>query len=258
MDDMDIADASQPDDDEALEAARAEREGQAWLQEYVSESGLEAAFLSIPPSTTPMSPRAFDLIVEFEVSSKKAYEAKYRRPIWPEAASGVTIGIGYDVGYASKGQLWEDWKGAVSDEMIAALEQALGVQGKSAKSVAQALRAGVDVPWDAAISVHRAKVIPRWVTLVERSLSKTGQIGPGCLGALVSLTYNRGASFGKAGDRYEEMRAIKQHMANGHFGAVPADLRAMKRLWPTLKGLQTRREREAKLFEDDLAAMGVA
>ena len=106
-----------------------------------------------------------------------------------------------------------------------------------------------DVPWPAAIGVHRDKVIPRWTGLVERSLPNTADLSDDQMGALVSLTYNRGASFGNAGDRFAEMRAIKQHMASRDFGAIPEDLRAMRHLWPTVPGLQKRREREALLFE---------
>jgi hypothetical protein len=95
----------------------------------------------------------------------------------------------------------------------------------------------------------------RWVGLVERSLPNTGAIGPDCLGALVSLTYNRGASFGKAGARYREMRNIKAHMAAKAFGDIPDEFRSMKRLWPDMTGLQKRREREARLFQRGLAAL---
>ena len=43
---------------------------------------------------------------------------------------------------------------------------------------------------------------PRWVALVEGALVNTNRLGPASLGALVSLTYNRGASNPKLGDRY--------------------------------------------------------
>ena len=61
------------------------------------------------------------------------------------------------------------------------------------------------------------KVIPRSVALVKRPLPNTAQLSQDSLGALVSLTYNRGASFGKAGDRYVEMRSIRQRMQAREF-----------------------------------------
>jgi hypothetical protein len=122
--------------------------------------------------------------------------------------------------------------------MICALEVALGVTGSRAKPLAFKLKATIDVPFNAAISVHRGVVIPRWTALVEQFLSNTNLIGRDCLGALVSLTYNRGASFDKPGDRYREMRALKHHMATESFGLIPHDIRSMKRLWPHTKAFR--------------------
>jgi GH24 family phage-related lysozyme (muramidase) len=244
-----------PLDEAALEQAREDREGLAWwLEQVAANATLETAQISGPGSATPISQKAFDLIVEFEVSSKQVYEAKYRSTVWPKGESGVTIGIGYDVGYASKQQLWNDWQGAIADTMITTLERALGVKGTAAKALAATLAPSVNIPFDAAIAVHRGKVVPRWVALVEGALQNTNLLTPDSLGALVSLTYNRGASYPKPGDRYREMRAIKQHMATKNFAAIPAEFRSMKRLWPTVPGLQSRREREARLFETGLAA----
>jgi GH24 family phage-related lysozyme (muramidase) len=240
-----------------LDQTRADREGLAWFRE-AQQAGLESVQPGGAPSNTPISQRAFDLIVEFEVSSQQAYSNHYRQPTWPGGASGVTVGIGYDVGYATKQELWNDWQGAIPDPMVHALEPALGVTGVPANGLTQSLQGSVDVPWAPAISVHRGKVIPKWVGLVERSLPNTGRVGPDCLGALVSLTYNRGASFDNQGDRYAEMRAIKQHMNMQEYERVPGDLRSMKRLWPTVRGLQIRREREAQLFEFGLQSLPVA
>lgn len=53
----------------------------------------------------------------------------------------------------------------------------------------------------------------------------------------------------------KEMRDIRDAVAAGRFGDVPAALRSMKRLWPQGNGLRDRREREAKLFEEGLAEM---
>jgi pimeloyl-ACP methyl ester carboxylesterase len=246
---------SQPALDEGtLDDARADREGQAWWLNEISPEGLvEGVPIHSPPSNTPISVRAFDMIVEFEVSSEALYTSRYRRPVWPKKASGVTIGIGYDVGYETIAQLHQDWDGAIPASMVKALEAALGVTGTPADAVAANLRNSVDVPWDAAISVHRSKVVPRWVGLVEGHLPNTSLLSADSLGALVSLTYNRGASFGNPDDRYSEMRAIKAHMIARAFRRIPDELRSMKRLWPDVPGLQDRREKEARLFELGLA-----
>ncbi len=235
-----------------IEAARQDREGLEWLAQE-RRSAIETVQPDGPASTRRISDEAFDLIVEFEVSSQQVYTARYRKPVWPQGASGVTVGVGYDVGYATKALLHADFDGAIPAGMVSALERALGVTGTPAAALAESLRSEVDVPWDAAIAVHRDKVVPRWTGVAERALQNTSALPPSSLGALVSLIYNRGASFSRQGDRYAEMRRIREHMAARDFEAVPGDIRSMKRLWPTVPGLQKRREREARLFEVGLA-----
>jgi GH24 family phage-related lysozyme (muramidase) len=229
-----------------LEAVRQDREAEQWLAEEMTLEGLTPVG---PPSGHQISDTAFNLIVEFEVSSQQVYIAKYQKPTWPGGASGVTIGIGYDVGYTTSAELHADFDTLIPAGMVTALEKAIGVTGAAAALLAQNLAASVVVPWDAAIGVHRSKVIPRWAGLTERSLPNTGGLDGDAFGALVSLTYNRGASFSAAGDRFAEMRAIKADMTAEALNDIPAQFRSMKRLWPTVPGLQKRREREAQLFE---------
>jgi hypothetical protein len=234
-------------DNEALEAVRGFRDGQGWLLDQIrqaSATGEENAPV-IPPSSTPISGKAFDMIVMLEVTSQAVYQRSYSHPTWPQGASGVTIGIGYDVGYVSKDLLLADWQGAIPDAMITALPDA--------DQLARGLAASVDVPWSAAISVHRGKVIPKWVALTQRALPNTNALSADSLGALVSLTYNRGASFASPGPRFQEMRAIKDDMTSKTFPDIPTQIRDMKRLWPTVRGLQIRRDLEAQLFQDGLA-----
>lgn len=208
------------------------------------------------PSSTQISEEAFDLIVEFEVTSRSVYEKKYRAPTWPGFESGVTVGIGYDVGQTSAAIVQSDWSGVIPAAMLNALRTAVGVTGPAAQQRALQLRSTVDISFNSAIKVHSNQVIPRWVAVVESALGpNTSQLGPDCLGALVSLTYNRGASFAKSGDRYSEMREIRACIASRRFAKIPEQIRSMKRLWPATSGLPGRREREAVLFEKGLAVL---
>jgi len=155
--------------------------------------------------------------------------------------------------YATPARLKADWGGRIPDAMIAALSAACGVTGAAARPLAARLKPQIDIPWVAALDMFENVDMPRWVTAVRTHLPNTQLLSPDCLGALVSLAYNRGPSFGNAGERYREMRAIKAHMAANSFEKIPAEFRAMRRLWPALKGLRDRREREAALFEDGLS-----
>lgn len=198
-----------------------------------------------------ISDKARDLIVAAEVTSKAAYEKKYQRPEWPGGGSGVTVAIGYDLGMASAKKIRDDWRGKVSDEMLAVMASCAGVHGAPAKGLCAKVRGSILIPWDLAIEIFDTVDVPEWELTVVRHIPKAKELDPTRLGVLVSLAYNRGASFDKDGDRYREMRAIKKAVQAGDLGAVPGQIRAMKRLWSKkeLPGLHVRREDEAKLWE---------
>jgi len=199
------------------------------------------------------SQAAIDLIVAEEVSSKAYYQAKYQHPDWPGGASGVTIGIGYDCGYSTPTVIQADWGDKLPMAMVAALESVAGINGSAAHSHANELHSTVTVPWDAAMAVFMQRDMPKWEAIIEKALPNTDLLTPDSFGALVSLAYNRGASFSNVGDRYREMRDIRDHMARHEFAEIPDDFRAMKRLWPNVRGLRDRRDHEAALFQKGMS-----
>lgn len=198
--------------------------------------------------TPQISQAADDLIVACEVSSRATYEKKYRRPEWPGGASGVTIAIGYDLGYATPSKIKSDWGDRLPGAMIDAMVPCLGVTGERAHGLLSSVKSKIDVPWDAAISVYEHVDIPEWTGRVCKAIPSAERLSPDCVGALTSLAYNRGASFQKDGDRYREMRAIRSHIIAGELNLVDDEIRNMKRLWPNVRGLQIRRDRESDLW----------
>lgn len=238
--------------DDPQTATRAGREADA--EADGGSSLLEAPVSEPVVSATPISPAAIDLLIASEVSSRAFYEAKLTHPIWPGNRSGVTIGIGYDVGTVSPASLARDWTDELGQSMVGQLAAACGVLGQAASALATQMRA-VTVPWDPADRVFLRRSVPVFVAMTERALPNTGLLSPDCLGALVSLAYNRGPSFSKDGDRFREMRAIRDHMADRAFELIPGELRSMQRIWtnePNSRGLLLRREAEALLFERGL------
>jgi hypothetical protein len=204
------------------------------------------------------SKRAVDFIIAFEVTSQATYEKKYRRPEWPGGASGITIGVGYDLGYVTIAEMEAAWKPHRPAEMITAMRSVTGKKGLVAKALLAGIRPKVDVPWDTAYAVFQDNTLPKYQAMTDKALPNTALLSGDSYGALVSLTFNRGASYGKTKDvndpmdRYREMRAIKKLMASQAFASIPAEITAMQRLWPNVAGLQRRRREEAKLFKDGL------
>ncbi len=195
--------------------------------------------------------RAFDLIVREEVSSQAYYTKHYQNPEWPGGLSGITVAIGYDLGYASVAKITADWRLHVSSDMLAQMVRCSGVRGIAARDLLPSVKQSIKIPWAAAIEVFASRDLPQWTSEVCRMLPNTDKLTPDCLGVLVSIAYNRGLSFDSFGDRYTEMRAIKAHMS-GMVAAIPADIISMKRLWPTVAGLRNRRDHEAALFQEAL------
>lgn len=202
-----------------------------------------------------ISDAAIKLIVDSEISDEATYRKMYQHPTWPQGQSGVTIGIGYDCGYVSETELHYDWSGILPEDMISILQnKAVGHKGIEAQAVTHELYSSVIVPWDAAMSEFKHIEVPKWINRVAKIVPNTTALSPDSLGALVSLSYNRGTSYNLQGDRYREMRNIKALMASKRFSAIPEQFRSMARLWPNMKGLRIRRMKEADLFEKGLTA----
>jgi hypothetical protein len=199
-----------------------------------------------------ISQSAIDLIVKEEVSSQAYYTRHYQTPEWPGGASGVTVAIGYDLGYATVAKIKADWFGLVSVEMLQAMCECSGVEGIAAKALAKRMNNRISIPWDVAMKVFMNRDVPQWTAASEKALPNFDSLNPTCAGVLVSLNYNRGCGgYTMQGDRYLEMRAIKQAMIDKKFDAIPGLLDHMARLWPN-SGVGGRRHREADLFRKGL------
>ncbi len=219
-------------------------------EELAAQPGLARRYAS----TKSISPLAKDLLIRFEVSGAKIYNAKYRRPVWPKGESGVTIGIGYDLGFSTTALLEEDWRDLMDNSSIERLKDACGVRGLEASSLVAFVQ-DVDVPWSAANGqLDRMLRFVCGETLNAFPAAQT--LSPNSFGALVSVVYNRGGNLkspeGDPRDRRREMRTIRDLLAQNRASEVPLQIRSMKRLWandPNARGLLARRELEAQLFE---------
>lgn len=204
------------------------------------------------------SPRAMNLIIEEETGGRVYYDKKERHPDWPGGRSGVTIGIGYDCGYETAAQIQADWGAVLNTSMLKLLMSVAGVHGSPAKALAHELaHAGVAVEWEQAMQVFERVDMPRWEAIVSK-LPGSDKLSPDSFGALVSLAFNRGASWDIPAShdhtgRYREMRQIKADVADGNLSNIPVQIRSMKRLWPSTKDLRDRRDHEATLFEAGMA-----
>jgi GH24 family phage-related lysozyme (muramidase) len=207
------------------------------------------------------SPEAIDLIIADEVTDRAYYEKALSFPTWPGGSSGVTIGIGYDLGYVEGSTFHSDWVGRLLPGQIGILLEVVGHRGGACHALAAELKGKISVSWEAAMSEFTEREMPYWYSQLRSTLPNFSDLHDDCQGALFSLCYNRGlGGFHLPGDRWREMRAIYHDMTNRNFSNVPVQLRSMKRLWEHqgLDGLVKRRTEEAALFERGLGTTMIA
>lgn len=188
------------------------------------------------------------LILEFEVGGgQDFYNQHLKSPIWPGEASGVTIGVGYDLGYNSIAVIQADWSPHLDAQVIQRLLSCAGKTGPQAKAALGAVK-DIVISWDAAFAVYQDVTIPKFCNLTRTAFPGFDNLDPNCQGALVSLVFNRGSSM--KGDRRTEMRAIRDLVPQKDYRGIANQITAMKRLWigTTIeKGMSRRRDAEAAL-----------
>jgi hypothetical protein len=235
---------------EILEQARSVRET-GFRDQSVAEAQV---FSAAEPSKRVLNQSAYRLILASEVSSEEVYASKYTRPVWPGGNSGVTIGIGYDLGDKSVRAFKAHWLDILTNEQIRQLREACRLSGENAKTAVDLLQ-DVEISWDVA-RTQFGKFLPIIMGETEAAFPNCDRLNDMSFGALVSLVYNRGSNTSRTNDRRREMFDIKQLMQHEEFSHVPACIRSMKRLWeanPMARGLLLRRELEAQLFEAGLS-----
>ena len=202
-----------------------------------------------------ISEDAFTAMIEFETGGRAAYERNYGSPVWPGYSSGVVIGFGYDLGHVSEAEAVAAWSKHLPAADLDRLKSAVRVTGPDAQRLVETMK-DIKISWAAAEAVFKETTLPKFYQLTEAALPNFRELAPDAKGALVSLVYNREADFKSTSEKRLEMRNIREHMEKKEYAKIPAELRAMKRLW-TLPGLQRRRDAEAVLFERGLVAMGL-
>ncbi len=208
-----------------------------------------AILSSLPPPSPDIPAEAIAFIVREEIGSREMYERIATMPHFPGGASGITIGIGYDLRYQGPESFDRDWGDELAADTLKSLRPCLGLAGS--KKTASEL-AFVRIPFPAAWRVFARRVLPRYVETTRQAFAKFDTLPPLCKGVLVSLVYNRGSAMD--GERRKEMRAIRDHVTEDRWNDVPDTLIAMKRLWPDSSGLRKRREKEAAMWRSGLTA----
>jgi hypothetical protein len=205
-----------------------------------------------------LSKKSLDLILEFEVGGGENYYNKFlKNPAWPGEQSGVTIGVGYDLGYVNKAEFSEDWKD-LPKETFDRLYKVVGIKGYNSKNLIRGLK-DISIPWDLALKVFNNKTVTKFYNLTQQTFPNFDNLPEDAKGGLVSLVFNRGNAL--QGDRRREMKLIRDGMKlvssydQKALTFIANQIRNMKRIWiggSIEKGMSRRRDAEAKLIEESL------
>lgn len=200
-----------------------------------------------------ISRKAVEMIIQFEIGNKNYYDRILQRPTWPKGKSGITIGIGADLGYMTEKQFLADWSGRINLNFINALRPVVGLKGEQAKGMLRGEILNVKVPYVVAYEVFVKCSLPRYYEMTKAIYPELDSLNEDTRGALVSMVYNRGNKI--EGDSRKEMKAIVDLVKKQDYEGIAEEIEKSKRLWEGLKmeGLVTRREAEADLILQSIA-----
>ena len=103
-----------------------------------------------------LEPQDADFITEEETGGRAWYEAHETHPTWPGGFSGMTIGDGFDCGYASAARIRAVRGPHLPAAAVEALAAVAGIKGRPAESHARELH-WIAVPWEAARPTARGR-----------------------------------------------------------------------------------------------------
>ena len=132
-----------------------------------------------------LSDKAIRLVLKFEGLDQPAE--------WPGGSSGITIGIGYDLGYVTVDQFESDWGEFLLTSHIQRLKSVVGLRGIKARNRAPQFSDIVIKRADSE-KVFLERTIPLHQLKARQAFPGIEMLPIDAQGALVSLVYNRGTS----------------------------------------------------------------
>jgi hypothetical protein len=184
-------------------------------------------------------------------------EAAPRHPYWPGGKSGITIGVGWDIGQHTDQELtaaWADLPAADRERLLAAV----GITGAPARALLPPL-SGVMIPPEISRAVLSRSVQKEWYARTLRVFPGADALPTEVQVALLSVLFNRGTGTGHEPDWLHaievdprwEMREIRRDVRDRDLFALYAHLDTMKRLWEGSgpRGLPIRRRSEGHLIK---------
>ncbi len=196
------------------------------------------------PSADLLTSDGRALIIEFEVGGRSGYNP---HPEWPAGASGVTIGVGYDLRFNGKAVIASDWA-ALPKRDLERLLAAQGLSGSAASAKARELR-DITIPWEVAIAVFERVTVAKFDALSRRTYPGYDALRGHARDSLISLTFNRGSSL--VGARRVQMAEIARLSPKRDYEGMADQEEDMIPIWRGTEiygGMKRRRLAEAAIM----------
>lgn len=237
---------AQPGDQMATQPPVAQADPKPYVAPSSTGDGYRDAISGIS-----VSEDGVQLIIEFEVGGIAYYNSKLQHPTYPGGASGPTVGIGYDLGYNTPGQIQSDWGDVLDAGTVARLQAVAGLKRGDAQAALSGIR-DISIPFESAKQVFYKRTMPRFAKQTQSAFPGIEHLHGHCQGATVSLVFNRGPALN--GSRRIHMRQIRDAIVGNTPAQVPQYFRDMKVIWQGegLPGLLRRRDSEASLFQQGI------
>lgn len=147
-----------------------------------------------------VSENALKLILDFEVGGGETYyNKKAKFPIWPGGASGITIGIGVDLGHIKKVDFDAQISPYYEDTQIDRLVACIGITGKPGSSESETKMKALantvsdcELSFEHAMEIHENFTIPLYYERTRKTFKGFDSLPADVQGAIVSLVFNRG------------------------------------------------------------------
>lgn len=221
-----------------------------------------------------LSKQGINAIISYEIGAEyvgdvRYYNSRLSKPTYPGGNSGVTIGIGYDLGYNTVAQIRKDWEGKVNGNVLAFLVSCAGLKGATAAKKIKPETSVFKIPYEVASDVFINSTLPRFCKEAKESFPAIEKLNPLAQAVIVSVVFNRGngladtSSNAQKEGRRKEMRQLVEAIEKVDYNAIANEIEAMKRLWDgvpdfdgdvetKMQGLIDRRIAEAKLVRQSI------
>jgi GH24 family phage-related lysozyme (muramidase) len=220
-----------------------------WISKLFQKKPIVERQNELKPSVkTPKSYLDYDwsVVINFETGGQSYYNRFLKKATWPGGASGITIGIGADLGYMTKTEFETFFSRYFTPQENVKLRNVIGLKGVIARDNLNSVK-NVEFSWENATEVFKIWTLPKFWKLANGIWPKMNELCENAQIALVSIVFNRGASL-KGPTRIEMLR-IQSLVLEKKYYEISKEIVSMKRLWvgKGLDGLLKRRDVEAKM-----------